>query len=71
MILRINGEPTEFEAYSLGYDNDLLDGVLLDMPETYIWYSFLSKKLPIHLEHSYDILNNNIEYFAAGDMINL
>jgi hypothetical protein len=39
MILRINGEPTEFEAYSLGYDNDLLDGVLLDMPETYIFLS--------------------------------
>ena len=39
MILRINGEPTEFEAYSLGYVNDLLDGVLLDMPETYIFLS--------------------------------
>lgn len=39
MILRINGEPTEFEAYSLGYDNYLLDGVLLDMPDTYIFLS--------------------------------
>lgn len=33
MILRINGEPTEFEAYSLAYDNDMLDGILLDPPE--------------------------------------
>ncbi|MCA9312767.1 hypothetical protein KDA08_00390 [Candidatus Saccharibacteria bacterium] len=39
MIFRINGEPTEFEAYSLGYDNDLLDGVLLDMPQTYVYLS--------------------------------
>lgn len=41
------------------------------MPETYIWYSFLSKKLPIHLEHSYDILNNNIESSDAiiGDSL--
>jgi len=39
VILRINGEPTEFEAYSLGYGNDLLDGVLLDMPETYVYLS--------------------------------
>ncbi len=31
------------------------------MPETYIWYSFLSKKLQIKFDHTYDTSNNNIE----------
>lgn len=33
MKININGEPTEFEAYSLAYDNDMLNGILLDLPE--------------------------------------
>ena len=59
MILRINGEPTEFEAYSLGYDNDLLDGVLLDMPQTYV---YLSDHVEAHRDMQAD-LPDDIEHF--------
>lgn len=39
MQLRFNGELMDFEAYSVSYGNDILDGVLLDMPENYIFLS--------------------------------
>lgn len=41
------------------------------MPETYIWYSFLRKKIPINFEHTYDISNNNIDLSESiiGDIL--
>jgi len=59
MKIHINGQPADFEAYSMSYGNDLLDGVLLDMPETYIWLSD-------HIEEARDIIDqlpDNIEHF--------
>lgn len=35
MSLYINGEPTEGKLYSVGYKNDMMDGVLIDTPGFY------------------------------------
>lgn len=39
MKLFINSEPIEGSAYSLSYPSDILDGILIDMPENYIFLS--------------------------------
>ena len=42
MKININGETYEATAHSVTYPNDLLNGVLLDMPEN---YAFLSEHI--------------------------
>lgn len=50
MKIHLNGNEVDCEAYSLSYgggDEDLLNGVLINMPEHYI---FLSDHVEIHRE---------------------
>ena len=59
MKLRVNGELRDCEAYSLSYGNDMLDGVILDLDDTYIWLSD-------HVEESRDMqaqLPDDIDHF--------
>ena len=64
MIIKINGEPNECEAYSVAYPNDILDGVILDMPEMYI---FLSDHVDSHRDLQGAIDDDDIEYFDMSD----
>lgn len=58
MKMQLNGELVEMTPYSLAYGNDLLDGVLLDMPDNYI---FLSDHLQSHRDVMEDI--TELEHF--------
>ena len=62
MILRINNEPVECEAYSFGFgdeSHDLMDGIIIDMPGHYI---FLSDHVEAHRDMQAD-LPDDIEHF--------
>ena len=59
MKLRVDGELVDCEAYSLSYGNDLLDGVILDLPDHYIYLSD-------HVEEARDMmaqLPDDIQHF--------
>jgi len=68
MRIKINGEPRDFEAYSLSYGNDMLDGVILDLDEDYIWLSDhveeareMQAQLPDDIEH-FDMSGCDIDF---------
>jgi len=58
MKMQLNGEIVDMTPYSLAYGNDLLDGVLLDMPDNYI---FLSDHIESHRDVMEDIAE--LEHF--------
>ena len=62
MKIRLNGEVVDAEAYSVGYRNDLLDGILIDVGEHYI---FLSDHVEEHRELMDDI--EEVEHFDLSD----
>lgn len=62
MQIRLNGEVVDAEAYSVAYPNDLLDGVIIDIGENYI---FLSD----HVESHRDMMDEieELEHFNMAD----
>lgn len=62
MKMQLNGEIVDMTPYSLAYGNDLLDGVLLDMPDNYI---FLSDHIESHRDVMEDIAE--LEHFDMSD----
>lgn len=62
MQIRLNGEVVDAEAYSLSYPSDILDGVLIDVGENYI---FLSD----HVEHHRELMEDieELEHFDMSD----
>lgn len=66
MKIHLNGNEVDCEAYSLSYggvDEDLLNGVLINMPQHYI---FLSDHVESHRELMED-LPDDIEHFDLSD----
>lgn len=39
MIYEINGKRYDGRAFSIQYANDMMSGVLIDMPKKFIWFS--------------------------------
>jgi len=69
--LNINGELTEFTAYSIAYGNDITDGIILDMPKTYVYLSDhikeardIQQELPDNIEH-FDLTGCDIDWTQA------
>lgn len=62
MQIRLNGEVVDAEAYSLSYPSDILDGILIDVGENYI---FLSD----HVEHHRELMEDieELEHFDMSD----
>jgi len=60
MKLNINGEPTEANLYSLDYGEhrDIMNGILFDMPENYI---FLSDQVESHRDAMEDMIDEPCE----------
>lgn len=59
MKFLINGEETNGEAYSLGYDNDLFDGILVNLPNHYV---HLSDHIEQHRGFM-DAIEDEVEHF--------
>lgn len=70
MKININGETYEATAHSVTYPNDLLNGVLLDMPDN---YAFLSEHVDEHRDiiedldevEFYDLTETDVDYDTA------
>lgn len=60
MKYEVNGETKEGKAYSLSYDNDMMDGILIDFPTT---YAFFSDSVPEH--------KKSLEYIEDHDALTI
>lgn len=63
MKMQVNGQEVDASLYSVSYPNDMLDGILIDLPES---YGFLSDHVAHHRELMTDF-DDEVEHFDLSD----